>query len=162
MSCGNLFLAEIGGDDGPVRADGGGWALGNFLAVVKNNDMVGNAHDDTHVVLDEEKARAALAQAEQQFGKLIAFAGVEAGGGLVETEQHRVSAHGASDFEAALRAVGQSASRGVGAVGQSDGVEPGKGAVDGVAFGAAPGREAEEAGKAGAATAQEGVVLGDE
>src|ERR1700746_2887019 len=124
MSCGNLFLAEIGGDDGPVRAEGGGWTLANFLAVVKNNDMVGNAHDDAHVVLDEEKARAAFPQAEQQFGKLIAFAGVEASGGLVETEQDRVSAHGTGDFQAALRTIGKRAGGGVGTVGKRDGIEP--------------------------------------
>src|SRR6202007_3253281 len=37
-----------------------------------------------------------------------------------------------------------------------------KGAIDGVPSGTAPGREAEEPGKAGAATAQEGFVLGDQ
>ena len=57
-----------------------------------------------------------VADGEQQFVELGAFARVEAGRRLVEAEQHRVGAHGARDFEPALRAVGQVAGRIVGAV----------------------------------------------
>ena len=45
-----------------------------------------------------------------------ALARVEAGGGLVEAQQHGVGAHGARDLEPALVAVGQVAGRIVGAV----------------------------------------------
>ncbi len=57
-----------------------------------------------------------LADRQQQLVELRDFARVEAGGRLVEAEQHRVGAHGAGDFEPALRAVGQVAGRIVGAV----------------------------------------------
>ena len=53
----------------------------------------------------------------------MAFARIEAGGRLVEAEQHRVGAHRARDLEAALRAVGQVAGRIVGAV-DADGSFP--------------------------------------
>ena len=61
---------------------------------------------------------------QQQLVELGALARVEAGGRLVEAEQHRVGAHGARDLEPALRAVGQVAGRIVGAVDQADAVEP--------------------------------------
>ena len=54
--------------------------------------------------------------AQQQLVELGAFARVEAGGRLVEAEQHRIGAHGARDLEPALRAIGQIAGRIVGAV----------------------------------------------
>ena len=50
---------------------------------------------------------------------------------LVEAEQHRIGAHGARDFEAALGAVGQRAGRIVGAVGKPDAIEPVACFVDG-------------------------------
>ena len=68
-----------------------------------------------------------------EFG---AFAIVEAGGGFVEAQQHRVGTHGAGDLEPALRAVGQRAGGIVGAVGEADAIEPVARLVDGVGFGA--------------------------
>ena len=50
----------------------------------------------------------------------VAFARVEAGGRLVEAEQHRIGAHGAGDLEPPLGAVGQVAGRIVGAVDEAD------------------------------------------
>ena len=58
------------------------------------------------------------------------LARVEAGGRLVEAEQHRVGAHGARDLEPPLRAIGQLAGRIVGAVDQADLVEPVLGPLD--------------------------------
>ena len=53
-----------------------------------------------------------------------AFARVEAGRGFIQAEQHRIGAHGARDFEAALRAIGQIAGGIVGTVCQADSVQP--------------------------------------
>ena len=72
----------------------------------------------------------------QEFVEFGALAVVEPGGRLVEAEQHRIGAHGARDFEPALRAVGQGAGGIVGARGEADAVEPVARLVDGVRFGA--------------------------
>ena len=64
--------------------------------------------------------RVLVADAQQQLVELGAFARIEAGGRLVEAEQHRVGAHGARDLEPPLRAVGQVAGRIVGALDQAD------------------------------------------
>ncbi len=58
------------------------------------------------------------AQVEQQLVELRRFARVEAGGGLVQAQQHRVDAQRARDLDAALDAVGQVAGGVVGEVGE--------------------------------------------
>ena len=52
------------------------------------------------------------------------LARIEAGGRLVEAEQHRLGAHGARDLQAPLGAVGQVAGRIVRAVDEPDALEP--------------------------------------
>jgi hypothetical protein len=74
---------------------------------------------------------------EQQLVELGAFARVEAGGRLVEAQQHRFGAHRARDFEPALRAIGQFAGGIVGAVEQADAVEPERAPLDRRALGRA-------------------------
>ena len=80
--------------------------------------------------------RVLVADGEQQRVELGAFARIEAGGRLVEAEQHRIGAHGARDLEPALRAIGQVAGRIVGALDQADPVEPVARLLDRGAFGA--------------------------
>ena len=89
------------------------------------------------------------------------FARVEAGGGLVQAQQHRIGAHGAGDFEPTLRAVGQFAGRIVGAIDQADLVEPVLGALHRLRLGGAIGRRAEQAEHGETARQHQGVVMGD-
>ena len=87
--------------------------------------MVGDLHDDRHVVLDQQHGRVVVgADRAQERGELRRFARIEPRRRLVEAEQHRIGAHGARDLQPALRAVGQFAGRIVGAVDQADLVEP--------------------------------------
>src|SRR6266478_992001 len=60
-----------------------------------------------------------VANFKQIASKLGAFARIEPGGWLVETKQHRVRAHCASDLEAALGPVGEFAGRIVGTLAQA-------------------------------------------
>ncbi len=106
-------------------------AVGDLGAVVEHDDMVGDLHHHRHVVLDQQDGGAVLlADREQQRVELEALARVEAGGRLVEAEQHRIGAHRARDFEPALVAIGQVAGGIVGAVDQVDLVEPVLGLLD--------------------------------
>ena len=103
-------------------------------------------------------SRIAL-QERVEFG---AFAAVEAGGRLVEAQQHRIGAHRAHDLEPALRAIGKRAGRIVGALGQADAVEPIARLVDCGGFGARVGARAEQAEHGEAGRQHQRVVLGDE
>ena len=86
-----------------------------------------------------------VADEAEQVVELGRFARVEAGGRLVEAEQHRVGAHRAGDLEPALRAIGQVAGGVVGAVDQADPLEPVVGLLDRRArMPAAVARQAEE------------------
>ena len=112
-----------------------GRAVGDLRAVVEHDDVIGNLHDDRHVMLDQQhRSLVIVADRVEQRVQIGRFARVEAGGGLVEAEQHRIGAHRARDLEPALRAVGQFAGRIVGAVDEADLVEPVFGALDRLAL----------------------------
>ena len=161
----DLFVgdAEIGGDHLGVVAHRVGRAVGDLDAVVEHDDVVGNLHHHRHVVLDQQDRDVVfVADGEQELVELGALARIEAGGRLVEAEQHRIGAHGAGDLEPALRAVGQLAGRIVGALDQADAVEPVARLVDRGALGRRVGREAEHAEQREAGGEHQRVVLGDQ
>ena len=97
---------------------------------------------------------------QQELVELGALARIEAGGRLVEAEQHRIGAHGAGDFEAPLRAIRQFAGRIVGAVEQAEAIEPGARLVERGALGGRIGGKAEHAEQRIARREHEPVVLG--
>ena len=97
-----------------VRPDLGRGALGDDLAVVEDRDPVADAHDDAHVVLDEQDGQPELGpEAADEVGHLARLAGVHAGRRFVEQEQLRPRPEGAGDLEAALVAVRQVARPGL-------------------------------------------------
>ena len=101
-------LAQVGLDDALVALDLGRRALGDALAVVEHRDALGDAHDDAHLVLDEQDGHAALvAQAADERRRLRRLGGVHAGRRLVEQQQARPRGQGAGDLEPSLVAVGQ-------------------------------------------------------
>ena len=85
------------GRNAPVRA-----AFGDLLAVVHDHDMVGKAHDEAHVVLDQQDGDAERGDAHDQFGQALGFGVVETGGGFVHQQQARAQREGARDFHQAL------------------------------------------------------------
>ncbi len=88
--------------------------------------MVGNFHDDGHVVLDQQdRCAIVVTDAAQQIVQFVRLARVKAGGRLIETKQRRLRHHGAGDFEPALRAIRQGAGGIVGTRCQSDALQPG-------------------------------------
>ena len=91
-----------------VRAHRRGLALGDLLAVVEDRDVLGDAHDHLHVVLDEQDRQLALvAQPAHELGEPLGLLRVHAGGRLVEQQQLRVRRERAGDLHAALVAVGE-------------------------------------------------------
>src|SRR3990172_4137654 len=65
-------------------------ALGDLLAEVEDDDVVGDVHDDVHVVLDEEQRQAASLQAEQEGHQLGRLGRGHAREGLVEQQEPRL------------------------------------------------------------------------
>ena len=76
-SCSSV-AAQIGGDHGGVVADLGGCALGDLLAVVQHDDLVGQAHDHVHLVLDQAHGDTALDDLADQLGQALGLLGVDA------------------------------------------------------------------------------------
>ena len=58
--------AEIGGDHLGVVADEFGRTVGDLLAVVEDDDVVGYLHDDAHVVLDQKNRDVVLVADEAE------------------------------------------------------------------------------------------------
>ena len=86
------------------------------LAVVEDGDPVADAHDDPHVVLDEQDGQAELgSQPADEVGQVARLLGVHAGGRLVEQQELRTRGQRSRDLQPALVAVGQVAASTAGA-----------------------------------------------
>ena len=72
-----------------------------------------DAHDDFHVVFDEENGQAEALHVElsDHVHEFAFFGGVHAGGGFVEQQHLGAGGQGAGDFEAALVAIGERLAR---------------------------------------------------
>ena len=84
-----LVHSQVGRDHGGVVADLGGRALGDLAAELQHDDPVGDAHDQPHVVLDQQHGVALVADLADQVHQLRLLGRVEAGGRLVEAQQLR-------------------------------------------------------------------------
>ncbi len=152
--------AEIGGDHLRIGLDLGGRALRDLAPVIEHDDVVRNAHDDAHVVLDQkDRQRMLFADLEKQVVQLAGFARVEACRRLVEAKKHGRGAHGARDFEAALRAIGKVAGWIVGAGKKADLGKPMGRTLDRGLLGALVAFEAEKAAKRVAGGGVQRIVL---
>src|SRR5260221_4634726 len=76
-------------------------AFGDLLAMVKNDDSVGETVDDVELVLDEQDRQPHIGKAAQLGGKLDRLGRVHTGGRLLEQQQLRVRGDGAGDLDAA-------------------------------------------------------------
>ena len=102
-------------------------ALGDLHAVVEHGDALADAHDDLHVVLDEQHRDAEFfLRKTDQVHELDFFRGIHAGGGLVEQEQLRAGGEGTHDFEPALIAVAETVGGRVIRIRESEDAEPEK------------------------------------
>src|SRR6266404_3063756 len=100
--------AQVGLDHARVPLHLGGPALGDFLSVVQDGDVVGDLHDHPHVVLDEQEGEVALLdEAPQQGHQAPGLALGHARGRLVQEQQRGIRGERPGQLEAPLLAVGQ-------------------------------------------------------
>ena len=85
-----------------------GGAFGDAFTVVQHGDAVADAHDDPHVVLDEQNGDPkVVAQPRNQRRHLGGLSRVHSRRRLVEQQEHGIVAERAGDLESALVAVRQ-------------------------------------------------------
>ena len=162
----DLFLVvdtQIGCDHLRVVAHRFRIAIGDLLAVIENDHVVGDLHHHAHVMLDQEDRGAVFATDElQEIVELGRFTRVEACCRLVEAKKVRIGAHRACDLEAALRAIGKVAGRIVCTVDQIDPLHPVDGFLHRSFTGLLVARKSQKAAEGEVGCHHKPVVLGDE
>ena len=79
--------------------------------MVQDHDAVAEAHDQGHVVFDDQQGGPQAPQLLQQDHEVLGLPGIEAGGGLIQQQQLRPQSQGPADLQAALVAVSQGIGR---------------------------------------------------
>src|SRR5659263_146839 len=102
-----ILLAQIGFDDTLVVVDVPWHAFGNLLAHIHDGNPVRDAHDDLHVMLDEQEREPLLDKGLQQDHQILAFPDVESRGGLVQNQKVGSGRECAGDLQVTLLAVRQ-------------------------------------------------------
>ena len=121
---GGGVASEIGLDDARILLDLLRRPLGDLAAVVEDGDLLGDAHDHPHLVLDEQDRDAQVAaQLAEEVGHLERLGRVHPGGRFVEQEQAWLVGQGAGDLQPALVAVRQLHGQAVAATLEPDEVE---------------------------------------
>ena len=100
-----------------------GRAFGDLGAEIEHHDAVGEIHDEAHVVLHQQHRHAAVAQLPQQGREPLLLHVPQAGGRLVEQQQHRIDAERARDLDDALLAERQAAGELVDLVAEADALD---------------------------------------
>ena len=137
-------LAEVGLDDIRIGPDFLGGAVGDFHAVIQDHQFVADAHDEFHVVLDEDHRHAPRQDGVDEVDEGLGFLGVHAGGRLVEEQELGTGGQGPGDFQPALVAVGQARGLVEGGLAQPHEIKAGHGVLDDVALLGPLGRRAQD------------------
>ena len=98
-------------------------------AGVEHRDLIGDAHDQRHVVLDHDDGDRAVADGHQQSGEFGGFAVVEPRRRFVEEQHARARHQRPHDLERLLRAHRQIDGGRIAKLRQSDEIEKGFGAL---------------------------------
>ena len=105
-----LLLAQVGFDDLGIVADLIRGALGDDTAEIQHRDALADAHDQAHVMLDQQHSDVELiADAADGLGQLSGFRGVHTRGRLIQQQQLGAGGQRTHDLQTALCAIGQAA-----------------------------------------------------
>ena len=103
-----VVFAEVGGHDDRIVAHLVGRALADLTAEVEDDDVIAGAHDEVHVVLDEEDGDApVVGESAHQAGELGRLVVAEPGRRLVEEQHAGLGGQGPGDGEKPALAIGQ-------------------------------------------------------
>jgi hypothetical protein len=93
-------IAKVGIDDPLVVHDFVWPAIRDLLAMVEHNDPIGDPHDNTHDVLDDEDRDATVPDVADEPYRLLALFGIEACREFIEQEQFRLACKGTGQLQA--------------------------------------------------------------
>src|SRR5215213_3155103 len=100
--------SQVGLNDFRIALDLRWRPFGDLETVVDYGHLVRDAHDDFHVMFDEENGEVEIAaQAVDEVGHLRRFLRIHSGSWLVEEEQLGLAGEGPRDLEPALITVGE-------------------------------------------------------
>ena len=82
--------------------------LSDFLAVIHHAHLIGNGHNQFHIVFDEKNGQVALiAQFANEMHHLIGFVGVHASSGFIQQEKRGLRRQSATNLQTTLKAIGK-------------------------------------------------------
>ena len=113
-------LAQISFDDIRIGANRLRRALGDELAEIEHGDFSAKAHDETHVMLDDQHAQATLFELDDLIHELLLLRAVHARRRFIEQQQLGRRRQRPGDLQAALLAVGKFARQDFRLIGQPD------------------------------------------
>jgi hypothetical protein len=99
---------------------GGGLAFGDLRSEIENDDVIGEAHHESHVVLDEQNSHSFSAQSRQKLAEPFLFKLPEAGGRFIQQQKQWSKAKRAGDFYDTLLAKRQRTGRFVHVLGKAN------------------------------------------
>src|SRR5688572_9754972 len=85
-----MLYAEVGVDDALVRSHLRRSAIGDLLAVMHHDHLVGKSHDEPHVMLDEKHRGAERGDAQDELGEALLLRVIEARGRLIHQQEARL------------------------------------------------------------------------
>src|SRR5512144_486008 len=103
----SIVLPQVDPDNLRIVLDGAGRVVGDLFAVGEDDDLVGNVHDQGHIVLDDQDGDAEVPDPGDEPRQVSGLAHVEPGSGLIQKKHRRLARERAGKFDRALLAVGK-------------------------------------------------------
>ena len=117
--------SEISFDHGRIALHLGRAALRDLAAEIEHREPIADAHDQPHVVFDQQQGHAAIAQLRNHRHQRNRLRRIHTGRRLVEQQQLWRCRNGAGDLQQSALGIGQRIRRILGAREQADHIERG-------------------------------------
>src|SRR5215510_8496072 len=106
-----LSAAKVGLHDSLIFQNNFRRPFGKFFAVVEDENLFGEIHDDLHVVLDDQDGFAAGAQIADGIQEIIEKTSINAGGRLIQKHEIWINHQDPGELQESLLAVGKIAGK---------------------------------------------------